>query len=350
VPEYVLTAIVRGAPDFFSIRSGIYFFAAAPAETADSVHTLTAGDTWVARSMTATEKHERIAAIESLLTDYEALPSNQRDYWIEMRLHFRLVALLSMHGAYSSALQHIEKLLRLANKLSSLEWKGHALNALGNIYLEQDCIEKARAAYQESMEIARDLGQRENEANNLSNLGIIYFIQGQDEKAENSYKQSLEISQEIGYREIEAHALTGLGDLYIYQGILGEAEEIFRKSLVIAHEIGKQDSESYSMRRLGNIFFKQGRLEEASGMYQQSLEVSRKIGFYKSEGQTLYSLALLRLAEEELSEALEYARQSVIVFEKMEDPQWLEQARELIRDLEQQLERPILSALKNSEI
>jgi hypothetical protein len=41
VPEYVLTAIAQGAPDFFSIRSGLFFFAATPGETVDMFHSLT---------------------------------------------------------------------------------------------------------------------------------------------------------------------------------------------------------------------------------------------------------------------------------------------------------------------
>jgi hypothetical protein len=35
VPEYVLNAIMLGAPDFFSVRSGTYFFAASPGETTE---------------------------------------------------------------------------------------------------------------------------------------------------------------------------------------------------------------------------------------------------------------------------------------------------------------------------
>jgi tetratricopeptide (TPR) repeat protein len=338
VPEYVLTAIVRGAPDFFSIRSGIYFFAAAPAETADSAHTLTAGSEWAVWSLSLTEKQERITAIESLLADYEALPANQRDSRLEMRLHSRLGNLLLVQGVLSSAQQHFEKTLQLAGELSNLEWKGYALNVLGNVYFLQGHIEEAKAACQGGLEIDRELGQRGNEAQALSNMGIIYSAQGQYKKAEESYKQSLQISQESGDREREAHALMGLGDVYFNQGELEEAEHTSQETMGIAREIRNYVIESYSLNRLGSIFFQQGRLEEASNMFQQSMEISRKIGHHAGEGGTLHNLALLRKSEGKVSEALEFARQSVTVWERTEGSESLEQARQLVRELEQQLQ------------
>jgi tetratricopeptide (TPR) repeat protein len=177
VPEYVLTAISRGAPDFFSIRSGVYFFATAPGETSDFAHALTAGSGWAVWNLSLSEKQERIAAIESLLTDYEALPSNRRDYQIEMRLCLRLAHLLLMQGAYSSGQRYVEKSLCLARELSNLEWQASALNGLGHIYHRQGRLEEAAAVYLQCLEIHREVGDRDLVAQDLSSLGKIYLKQ-----------------------------------------------------------------------------------------------------------------------------------------------------------------------------
>src|SRR5205823_625443 len=87
VPEYVLAAIAHGAPDFFSIRSGVYFFAATPSETADIFTSLNSEKTATIEDMPLQEKQARITAIQNLLADYEALPFNQRDISAEMRLN-----------------------------------------------------------------------------------------------------------------------------------------------------------------------------------------------------------------------------------------------------------------------
>src|SRR5207248_6699335 len=114
IPEYILSAIINGAPDFFSIRSGVYFFAAAPGDTTEIAGTLTAGTEWAIEGVSVKEKQERIEAIKSLLADYESLPDGQRAYETEMRLHYRLGNLFVMIDNPSLAQKHYEQSLMLA--------------------------------------------------------------------------------------------------------------------------------------------------------------------------------------------------------------------------------------------
>ncbi len=106
IPEYILNAIMLGAPDFFSIRSGVYFFAAAPGDTIELASTLTAGNEWAVGGLSLNEKQERIGAIKSLLADYESLPEGQRDYQTELRLHWRLGNLFLGIGNFLLAQKH----------------------------------------------------------------------------------------------------------------------------------------------------------------------------------------------------------------------------------------------------
>src|SRR5205814_2315753 len=103
VAEFVLNAIMLGAPDFFSIRSGVYYFAASPGETSELVQSLMAGQDSSLGSLTLEEKTERLNAIASLLADYESLPASKRDPAAEMRLRQRLGNLYLMLGDYEVA-------------------------------------------------------------------------------------------------------------------------------------------------------------------------------------------------------------------------------------------------------
>lgn len=89
IPEYVLNAITIGAPDFFSIRSGVYFFAATLGEAVVAARAMMIGDEWGMADLTLAEKHERIAAIISLLNDYDALPFDHNNDRIKALLHSR---------------------------------------------------------------------------------------------------------------------------------------------------------------------------------------------------------------------------------------------------------------------
>jgi hypothetical protein len=89
VPEYVLIAILRSAPNFFSVRSGVYCFAAKPQETASLAQSITARDEQAVISLPLAEKLERITYVQSLLQDYQSLPPAQRDLKAEARLLHR---------------------------------------------------------------------------------------------------------------------------------------------------------------------------------------------------------------------------------------------------------------------
>ncbi len=65
VPEYVLTAIAQGAPDFFSIRSSVYFFAAKPAEIDYLAQSLSAGDYWKVAKLSHTWKNKTVSLLSS---------------------------------------------------------------------------------------------------------------------------------------------------------------------------------------------------------------------------------------------------------------------------------------------
>jgi len=181
VPEYVLTAIARGAPDFFSIRSGVYYFAAMPEKTIHLTESITAANLLLA------EKQERIEAIESLLADYQALLPAQRDRQAEARLLIRL----------------------------------------GNLYFTLGRWAGAEATFQQSLAIAREVGDRPSEGQILSNLGGVYETQGRWVEAEACSQQSLAILRDHGNLVGEGTTLNNLGNIYAQQGRWAEAEECY---------------------------------------------------------------------------------------------------------------------------
>ncbi len=330
VPEYVLTAIAYGAPDFFSIRSGAYFFAATPHDTADLARSLTAGEEWIADNLTLTEKQERIAAIASLLADYKAQAPKERDRRTEISLHRRLGNLLLALGSYTAALQHCERTLTLAGELSDREWKGLALMNLGNIYSRQGRWAEAEGYYRQSLEIRRECGGRASEGITLTNLGIVYSSQGRWAEAEENYRQSLAILRESGDRVGEGQTLTNLGNVYYEQGRWAEAEGYYRQSLEIKRECGGRVSEGITLTNLGLVYSRQGRWAEAEASYQQSLAIMREYGYRVNEGKTLENLALLREAQGDMTGALAFEQEALRVLETTEDEAAKEKARELV--------------------
>ena len=319
IPEYILNGIMLGAPDFFSVRSGTYFFAVAPGDTLELATSLVAGEEWVATSLSATEKQERIEAIKNLLADYESLPPEQREYPSELRLHMRLADFLLSTGSLYLAQHHCKQALKIAERLGDRLSEGYSLNSIGNIYKQQGRWEEAERAFQHALKLFRDLGHRSNEVASLINLGDLYWQQQRFAEAENVLRQSLEICREENLRANEGRAYINLGIINELQGKLVEAEEFYEKSLMISREIGDRGNENRLLNNLGNIYTEQKRMTEAEKAYQQSLLISQELGDLFVEAASLYNLGVIYFQQGRLTEAEEFYRKSLAARQMLGD-------------------------------
>jgi len=367
VPEYLLNAIMRGAPDFFSVRSGLYSFVVTPQESATVAESLMAGEEWATANLPLAEKLERITSLKGLLDDYKNLPLAKRDRHVEARLLVRLGNLHQILGRWAEAEKCYQQGLAIlrecgdrvgeGNTLNNLgvvyqlqgRWveaeecchqglaiflefgdrvgEGQALMNLGNVYLSQGQWAEVEEMYQQALAIFRELGDRVGEGLILMNLGIVSQSQGQWAEAEECYQQSLAIRREFGDRVGEGQTLNNLGIVYEFQGRWAEAEESYQQGLAICREFGDRVGEGKTLMNLGSVYGSQGRWAEAEKCYQKDLAICREFGDRVDEGKTLENLALLREAQGEIAGAMELARHAVAVFEKTEDKIALERAR-----------------------
>lgn len=304
VPDYVLTAILHGAPDFFSIRSGVYYFAAAPVDMAITLDWLSPGGSWALMSMSLEEKQERLASMQSLLSEFGALPPVQRERRTEMRLHGRIGSLLWSLDLLVEAGAQYQAELDLARELGDRSAESEAMSHLGSVYHQQRRLEEAETAYQQALRLAREAGSLPGEVTALVGVGNVYCLLGRWLEAGAMYREGAALARESGDRCGEEAALANLGSILDQQGRPAEAEEAYQRALAMAREIGDRMGEGQILNNLGGARHEQGRLPEAETAYQESLAIAREIGNAASERGTLTNLALLyrdlgRLAEAE---------------------------------------------------
>jgi tetratricopeptide (TPR) repeat protein len=334
VPEYMLTAIAQGAPDFFSIRSGLYFFAATPGETIDTFRSLTSDNVDLIADLPWQEKRTRITGIQNLLADYEVLPADQRDLAAEMLLHRQLGIISAELGLLDAARFHFQRELDSAEALNKLEGVCIALQDLANVYSRQKQFAQAEDVMQRSLTLAHSLGSRYREATGLANLGVTYGSQGRLAEAEASFQQSLAIAKELPELVVQAENWFNLGITYLHQQRLAEAETAINQSLSSYHELGYKRREGECLHRLGYLFQKQGRVTEALSAYEQALSIFEETGDLPSVGNTLMNLARLRHNQAQMDEALKLAKRAAGVFAEIKDADRLAAAQELIAEIE----------------
>ncbi len=293
VPDYVLTATMRGAPDFFSVRSGVFQFAALDAGHDEAVESLTAGEHWTAASLSAAEKTDRIHALKEMLNGFRFLPEDQRSPNAELRLHGRLGALFWSRGDSDLAREHFGEALRLAQTAQDRRVEAGALAQLGKTYLQTGQWPEAEAMFSNSLAIASQINDQEGITTGLINLGNVHYHLGRSDEAEASYRQALSIARQSKDRISEEVAMGNLGNLLHQQGNLSEAAAVYQDSLRIAREMGDGVAEGQLLNNLGTVFQHQGRLDEAAQSYQESLTIARELGNRSGEESTLTNLATL---------------------------------------------------------
>lgn len=357
VPEYVLTAIVQGAPDFFSIRSGVYAFAATPEELTEFARILFAGDHWQAESLPLPEKQHRLAAIRGLLAEYEALPVERQDRRTQMRLLDRLGVLLSAQGNYTEALRQFQQAVRLAEGLGDrasvasllhrlgmryqaigehdkalqcykqslriAEEQGDrslvapSLHQLGTLYQALGEYDQALQYYDKSLRILEELNDRLGIANSLGQVGILHHAQGAYREALSNYEQALRIFEELGDRTGLIITLHQLGILHQLRGEHSEALRHYEESMRIAEELGDRAQVARSLHQLGNLYYLQGAYDEALQRYEQSLRIKKELGDRAGVATSLHQLGILHQARSKYDEALQFYEQSLRIREEL---------------------------------
>ena len=271
VPEYVLTAIAQGAPDFFSVRSSVYFFAAKPTEIAHLAQDLSAGKSWEVESLSQQEKQDRIAAIERLLADYKFQPDTQRDRHTELRLLGQLGDVFYTQGDYDHALAYFNRALKMAEDLNDLAGVATSLHQIGIVQQARGNYEAALEYYQRSLKMKEYLGNVAGVANSLHQIGMVQQARGNYEAALEYYQRSLKMKEEIGNVAGVARSLLQIGIVQDLRGNNEAALEYYQRSLKIKEEIGNVAGVASSLGQMGNLMMEVGQFAEAFGLIMQAL-------------------------------------------------------------------------------
>ena len=304
VPEYVLTAIAQGSPDFFSVRSSVYFFSANHAEIARLTRQLSTGEFWQSNNLSQVEKQQRIEAIKRLLADYELLPDRQRDRSAELRLLGNLGALFLTLGDYEVAHTYYNQSLRIAVELHDQSSIAVSLHQIGNLHYLRGEFEEALTQYNQAVRLSESLGDDAGAAGTLHQIGRIYHARGDYGAAILKYEQALQLFEKLSDHVGEARSLHQLGMLHQAQGEYDAALAMYERSLSILEKLGDIAGEASSVHQLGMLHQARGEYDAALAMYERSCEVSEKLGDRAGEAISLHQLGMIHQERREYDLAL----------------------------------------------
>ncbi len=338
LPEYGLTAISRGAPDFFSIRSGTYSFVARPDEIAVRTASATNGEYWQLGSLLAEEKRERISAVESLLDDYRSLPKESHEPRIEIKLLQRLAILRAGLGDYAAADKALRGCLRVAKDADDVEAVASCLQNLAILAQAQGDYGSAGEQYKDALSRFRELGKTAEIAACLQQLGRLQEDLGQFDIARDNYLEALQIAERLNDLSVIANCHNRLGFLALNRGDLDDASANYQKALWVFKVTHNHAGTASVYHQLGLLEQEKGAYDKASQWYESAQEINKLLGDRVGVASTKSQIGILRTEHGRPAEAVALNLESLAIRSDLNLPQmridlyWLARQRKLLGD------------------
>jgi tetratricopeptide (TPR) repeat protein len=324
LPEYAIGKLMNGAPDFFSVRSGIFFFESDEELIAQQISEELAGQYSDQNALRLEDREQKIRDLEELLGEYRSLPAEKHNLRIEDEIKDRLANLYYITARYQESEKLRLDLLNGAIQQRNNEEIARLCNELGLIYNAQGRYEKAIEKFEEALRIDEESRRHEHPdyATHLSNLANVYREQGRYDEAIEKYEKAMRIDEKTIGREHPnyAQSLNNLANVYLQQGRYDEAMEKYEEAMRIAEKTIGREHPDYAghLNNLALVYGDQGRYDDAVKMHEDALgirekTVGREHPYY---AQSLNNLANVYLAEGDIKKARELFEDALRICEK----------------------------------
>ncbi len=323
MPEYAITKLMNGAPDFFSVRSGIFFFENDENIMSRQISEAISLGYGEHDALLIEERQQRIENLKELLAEYQSLPENKRDFKTEFQLKDKLANIYWKTANYSKAEKLRLELLQQV-EIKNDEETANQLNELASIYDSQGRYDEAIENYEKAIRIDEKTVGKEHPdyATHLNNLGNVYRLQGRYDEAIEKIEEALRIDEKTIGMEHPKYAigLNNLGNVYRSQGRNDEAIEKFEKAMRIDEKTVGKEHPDYATRlnNLATVYRSQGRYDEAIEKYIESLRITEKtIGMeHPDYAIQLNNLAWVYYSQGKYQTALDLYVEALQTFEK----------------------------------
>jgi predicted ATPase/Tfp pilus assembly protein PilF len=186
-------------------------------------------------------------------------------------------ALLSS-GQWTEARAAHEHALSDARRVEAWREVGLALSGIGDTYVFEDDLERARANYGRARDVLRQADNLAAEGLALARLALVDMERGRTDLALEEYRAALRIHREVDDRA-EACATAGYMAILLQElGRFGEARTSFEAALAEARELGDLRREGIVSCYLGACLLEMGLVEDARSRLEQAARTLDQAG------------------------------------------------------------------------
>jgi predicted ATPase/transcriptional regulator with XRE-family HTH domain len=175
----------------------------------------------------------------------------------------------------------------------------NALNAIGDLRLQQNMANDATIPSAEALALARTVGDRVGEAHALIQLGMSARMLGDVDRARTLHDEALSLARSLDDKLVAWRSLITVGRtlamLRDYDGAWWHLEEC----LAMARSMGHVWGTANSLRMLGRLALQEGKLDRAAALIEESLPFLSRMGDLRTTRQLLWDLGWIALADKD---------------------------------------------------
>jgi non-specific serine/threonine protein kinase len=243
----------------------------------------------------------------------------QRDE-VGLQLAVALSRFWYTRGHLSEARRWLERGLTTNGESPTLV-RAKALGEAGWLAEEQVDYERARVAYEESLNIYRKLDDDKGVAETLGNLGLVTLFQGDHGRAARQLEEHLGMLRLSGNERDIALALVRLGLLAIHLEEYTRATTLLEEALSLIRRGGDIRGVAVTLNNLGFATLCSGNSERAAALFEEALSKNQEVGDTRGVGASLLNLGLAALSQADYERAEELLRESLKTLADAEDEQ-----------------------------
>ena len=197
LPDYALTKVARGAPDFWAWRSGVFEFPPEPELAQRMTREAVYDGDLTTSNLSIEAKRERLHLLERLLEDYRELGDGERERHTRADILFKIGDVQKGIGEWTAARERYTEARNIFDKLSDQRGIAISLHQLAMLAQDTGDLAEARRLYEQSLQIKRNLGDKEGIATSLHQLGRLAEDEGHLIEAQQFFEESFKMLNDL---------------------------------------------------------------------------------------------------------------------------------------------------------
>lgn len=214
-------------------------------------------------------------------------------------------------GSLDVAIKTYFESLGLYSKNNYLNGIAYVLSRLGEVYLKNNEIGKAKEYLQRATVYFNNLNDTLRYASVLLNLAEVYRKNGEQDSAVCNFKKSENLFSVIMYSAGIAYAKGNIGLVYVVQNKLDSAEVYLNESISILEPMEDNYAVSSYLDGLAEIYFKRKKYTKAKAMAHKSLTLAQEHGLKEQIKDASFHLASIYSQMGNYKEAYKYKSQYI---------------------------------------